>query len=343
MSGRITRPGRTVVAVVVAWVVVPLLVVELFARLLSFVQCEPEVNARASAIPGLLFEPTAGPHRLGFRTPDHGFEREAGVYRVVVLGDSVTFGSGVRMEETFSAVAERELNEGRVVARERTRFVVMSAGVPTYNAEQIEATYRHRVSRYELEHVVYAFHPGDFLANVGFESVFSPGFGVVFPKRVVELGVLPEAALPVMRVSRFANMVGTALVARALALDTAQFVMGEDDKRATEERICGMGAFAASRGERFTLALVNDHVAERPGVCEGSWECEESGALLRRVGRAAQLCGVEVLDLTPVLRDGGVDTFLESQREDRCHPNAAGHALLGAALARHIGEVSLRR
>ncbi len=336
------RGGRVLrgVALVFVWAVVPLVVVEGVARFVAAHGVEEELDYRATSVPGLQFEPRGGPNRLGFRTPDHGFEREAGVYRVAVLGDSVTFGSGVAMGEAFAAVAEARLNVTTASDGAQTRYAVINAGVPSYNTEQVEATYLHRLNRYVLDHVIYVFHPGDVLENIGFDSDLRAGFGVVFPKRVVELGVLPEWLMGLMRVSRVVNMVGTALVARSLALDTARFAWDEGDVARAVGRICAMGVVARGRGEKFTLALIDDHVAGRVGVCANEWECVGSGALLARVGEAARGCGVPVLDLTPVLRDAGVDTFLAEHPDDRCHPNAAGHALLGAALARHIEEVA---
>ena len=58
--------------------------------------------------------------------------KPAGVYRVVVLGDSFTFGGKVPLESTFSPSLERAL-----AARDRSRrYEVVNLAVPGYNTEQ---------------------------------------------------------------------------------------------------------------------------------------------------------------------------------------------------------------
>jgi len=56
-----------------------------------------------------------------------------GRYRILVLGDSCTFGLGVENEESYPAQLEKRLNDG--ADRER-RFEVINAGVPAYASWQ---------------------------------------------------------------------------------------------------------------------------------------------------------------------------------------------------------------
>lgn len=53
-------------------------------------------------------------NRLGFRGREYSLEKPSDAHRIVVLGDSVTFGWGVALEERFTDLVERALNaEGR--------------------------------------------------------------------------------------------------------------------------------------------------------------------------------------------------------------------------------------
>jgi hypothetical protein len=63
---------------------------------------------------------------LGFRGPDIAIEKPPGRTRVLVLGDSMTYGVGVEYEETYSAVLE-SLDP---------RLQVINTGVPGYCGEQ---------------------------------------------------------------------------------------------------------------------------------------------------------------------------------------------------------------
>ena len=49
-------------------------------------------------------------NKIGFRDNDHTIEKPAGVYRIVVLGDSFTEGQGVAFENIYPRVLEKKLN-----------------------------------------------------------------------------------------------------------------------------------------------------------------------------------------------------------------------------------------
>jgi hypothetical protein len=67
----------------------------------------------------------------GLRDREYSLAKPAGVYRVLILGDSTTLGWGVRAEETAAKILERELGP---------RFEVINAGVGNYGTVQ-ELTY----------------------------------------------------------------------------------------------------------------------------------------------------------------------------------------------------------
>jgi lysophospholipase L1-like esterase len=67
-------------------------------------------------------------NNIGFRGEDVNLEKEPGVSRIVMLGDSFTFGAGVRDDETFSAVLEEILN-----ASGTGKFEVLNLGVESYS------------------------------------------------------------------------------------------------------------------------------------------------------------------------------------------------------------------
>lgn len=74
----------------------------------------------------------------GLRDNDYPLGKPSGTYRIMMLGDSTTFGWGVRLEDTAAKILERQLNEGGPV--EGKRFEVMNAGVGNYDTVQ-EVTY----------------------------------------------------------------------------------------------------------------------------------------------------------------------------------------------------------
>ena len=93
----------------------------------------------------------------GFRDRDYTLEPAPGVFRIAALGDSVTFGRGVPLDESFAKVLERSLNTNADGAR---RYEVLNFGVGGYNTVQEVELYRTKVRRYapDLLVVVYVLN-----------------------------------------------------------------------------------------------------------------------------------------------------------------------------------------
>lgn len=66
----------------------------------------------------------------GLRGPEIGYEKPAGTFRILNLGDSVAMGWGVREEETYGRQLEMLLNEQSANGE---RVEVINAGVPGWN------------------------------------------------------------------------------------------------------------------------------------------------------------------------------------------------------------------
>lgn len=67
---------------------------------------------------------------LGFRDREYNITKPAGVFRILMLGDSYTEGHGVRSEDSFSKQLEAMLNAGNKSA---VRYEVVDTGVSSYS------------------------------------------------------------------------------------------------------------------------------------------------------------------------------------------------------------------
>ncbi|NWF39491.1 SGNH/GDSL hydrolase family protein [Mariprofundus sp. NF] len=67
----------------------------------------------------------------GLRDFEYSYEKEKGVFRILVLGDSVTFAFGNDMEAGYSKVLERQLNE--IVEKKYSKVEVINAAHNGYN------------------------------------------------------------------------------------------------------------------------------------------------------------------------------------------------------------------
>lgn len=100
----------------------------------------------------------------GLRDRDHDFEPQPGVFRVVLLGDSVAWGWGVDDGLAFADIAERELGPG---------VEVINLSVPGYSTDQQLATLRGEGRAYRPDLVLLCFVLNDVLGNETREGYLS--------------------------------------------------------------------------------------------------------------------------------------------------------------------------
>lgn len=96
----------------------------------------------------------------GLRDREYPRERDPRVFRILALGDSFTFGVGVRSEDTYPKVLEGLLN-GSSAARGRTTYEVVNAGVEGYGPEQEYASLKGLLGRYQPDLVIVGLYSND--------------------------------------------------------------------------------------------------------------------------------------------------------------------------------------
>lgn len=101
-------------------------------------------------------------NQLGFRDDrEYTAAKPPGTFRILVFGDSVTFGHGARFETTYPYLLERRLKAWRP----DVQWEVWNMGVPGYNTRQ-ELAYLQEVGpRFDPDLVVIGFYPNDFTGN----------------------------------------------------------------------------------------------------------------------------------------------------------------------------------
>lgn len=96
---------------------------------------------------------------LGLRDREIEVAKPAGTYRVLILGDSVTFGWGVAQEQVFPEVLERLWNE--LPPAGFSSVEVINAGVGNYNTSQEVAYFAERGLALAPDLVILAFFLND--------------------------------------------------------------------------------------------------------------------------------------------------------------------------------------
>jgi len=96
-------------------------------------------------------------------TKEHPLRKKPGTVRVLAIGDSFTFGSCVKDEETFSAYLEKKGCE------------VINMGVQGYGTDQIYLRYLLEGRKYGADYVVYGFYEDDIRRNrLSFRTYIKP-------------------------------------------------------------------------------------------------------------------------------------------------------------------------
>lgn len=138
---------------------------------------------RASELPGVIFELKPGLEALfkgvtvkinshGYRDLERTLEKPEGAWRIAVLGDSVTFGWGVALEDVFTQKIEQRLNR----RPDDYRYEVLNFGVPAYNTSQQVADFAARGLAYDPDVVLLLVVDNDFNIS-SFEDAPVPGEG----------------------------------------------------------------------------------------------------------------------------------------------------------------------
>jgi lysophospholipase L1-like esterase len=274
-------------------------------------------------------------NELGLRGPSVEPTPAPGVHRVLALGDSVTFGEGMRVDEAFPALLERELN-----ARGTQRWEVVNAGVEGYNTAAELAYLERRGLALGPSTVVVGFNLNDF----DYAPVLGP------------LGVLTNDQSQRMSSGSLANVSEFYLVLRWMARQITSTVRGgpaatapepapgdpfqpldryvsalrkayyrqPNDERwsVLEQSLAGLGALARARGVRLVIAIVPD--GDQVGVAEPDLTPQQ---------KLVAICArerIECVDLHPDFAAQSADgpLFL-----DIMHPNPKGQQIIARRLA----------
>lgn len=162
----------------IAAAVVAAVAIEIFVRLAwdesrgrpGFFLSDPVRGQRLAAnYDGWFAGVPAHTNALGFRdSRNYSLEKGRNTFRILVLGDSVTFGHGAPFETTYPFLLEQRLKSWRP----DVNWEVWNLGVPGYNTAQELAYLREVGPSYRPDLVVVGFFPNDF---TGVEPISNPG------------------------------------------------------------------------------------------------------------------------------------------------------------------------
>ena len=251
---------------------------------------------------------------MGLRDPERALAKPAGALRVLCLGDSCTFGEGVRAEDAYPARLERLLAESLA-----PRAVeAWNAGVQAYGTAEAVELLATRLLVTQPDVVTLGFFLND---ATGFE------------RTIAEFTAALEPA-PLSRLARASRVVETIERARHAAEIERRFV------ETTRASFRSDGFERCRAGFRRLRELADRHgfralVLVLPALMDldGDYPFEAEHAL---VLAALEEAGCEALDLLPSFR--GLDARTVWVHPTDHHPNARAHALVAERLAERLTE-----
>ena len=252
---------------------------------------------------------------LGFRSPETTRERPDGVFRILGVGDSFTFGTGVRQEHTFLA----RLDERLAQADGPERYEVLNLGVMGYNTPQEMALLEHVGPDLDAQLVIVCLFLND-MEGGGTHALFNVD---AKRSRLARHSKLADrVAWMLQRKRQIADL--TASYHASFATDSAGWLLAQRLLVETRARL-------EARETKLVLMIF-------PVL----WDLGESypfKAVHGTVSEFARENGIPFLDLLPAFEGrNGPELWVHPTNQ---HPNEEGHAIAGDALYDFLTESSL--
>lgn len=309
-----------------AWI--PRSTVALGATLLSLVGAELWARGQEGTVvfpwdqPGRGFATrprTRGSNAWGFHERNIAPGREPSARRVVVLGDSLTWGTG-KAEQTWTRAAEDALGPP---------WQVLNFGHYGYDGEACAATLRYVASQWSPDVVVYASYTNDLLRN----TIINTGsFG--YP---VWIGSQPT---PLPRPLRQTS----ALLRAFEGVWLARGLVQRPDPDFYRAQVADMAEQSHALGASFVVFGLVPHVFAGD-TCEADAAfCDWHRASVEVQEATVRAMGIPWIPVEPMLDATGAESFYPLDSGDHDHPDPAGHQVMGrgfaAALSAALGPAS---
>lgn len=249
---------------------------------------------------------------LGLRGPESTLEKPPGRFRILAFGDSFTFGTGVREEDTWIAVLRRGLQGEGVPAYE-----VLNFGIPAVDTSEEVALLRHRGLAFEPDLVIVCVFLNDAGGGAA-HAAFDAG------PRSWELPAWRRSSQLIDRVLRIRE---SRVALRELARSYNES-FAEDSPGWRRARAALREARRLAEEHDFELALVLFPVLYQ---LSGDYPFEPAHRALRRFAASEDL---PLLDLRPAFAGhDGPELWAHPTNQ---HPNDVGHRIAGQAVRRFL-------
>ncbi|HOW97034.1 MAG TPA: GDSL-type esterase/lipase family protein [Kiritimatiellia bacterium] len=264
---------------------------------------------------------------FGLRDGEHELSKPPGVFRILGLGDSFTYGVGAAFEETYLHRLEQMLNTR---PGDHPRVEIIKAGIPRYFPEPERILLEKLGLQFQPDLVIVGFVPNDVIDTFyGLDAVTVDPSGYLLTRQAASPGAVGRFLYKRSHLCRL-------VLARFMAWRNdrvenwaAVYEAGgahEADWRRIEDEFARMAALAGSIGARLVIA----HVPRK-----GPWT-DAHDYPARRLAAWAEANGAGFVDTRPAMRAAPSAPPLYYPKDGHCTPT--GYAMVAGAIARGLEE-----
>ena len=281
--------------------------------------------------PGLKYAQVVGPERDAVRGWVAGMSpptKRPGIRRVLAVGDSLTWGLGVRREQAWPAVLERRL----------TNTEVFNLGMCGYDAEQGISLITHHLGAWQPDLVIWATYTNDvdptfLMFGAHDEHPVFVGTSIPEPARM-----LPEwISLQLVQRSAMFRQIQAAKLARVLSSGHTPDISPEW----YAGQLADLNDWSEATGTPVLALALPDHTQAAPERCTefiAEKDCNDQVAAYARVTQALSASGLRWVDGQRIYASSGQPHFMGGDR-DTGHPTPEGHAVIAAGLTSLVHSV----
>jgi lysophospholipase L1-like esterase len=260
----------------------------------------------------------------GLRGPEYPTPKPSGLFRILLVGDSFTFGYGVAEDSTYGAQLQRMLRSRPASCGS---VQVINGGVNGYNTEQEVAFVKQLGLPLEPDLIILGFNPNDIMSRAEGKTMLRHlGFKKALGRSAVYQFFAPRLKAVVLR---RAGEEYDSTIAKFIAGDPSVALRGEEVRQELDS-LAGVGEKSAFR-VAVAIFPFADQVYSAP---KGPWPPE----IFSRLESTAE---IPVLDLLPAFRAAarqGQDLFLD---EPTHHPNPRALHIVALELQRFLDSRGL--
>ena len=282
---------------------------------------ERELCTLSSPIPDLIYTGKpgkCGKNSRGYRDRERSFDKSEGIFRVVVIGDSVASGHGVPIENSVASLLEEDLNQ---TASGEGTVEVVNLSVTGYSTSQQLIVLEREAFRYKPDLIIWSY-----VLNDPFHPVYhNPNgeIGLYHYRPSWHAAHFVDKKLFLIREKfRKKNCYGN-------EIHLSKHCIYREEIKANIQQI---GRIAAAEG--VPILFVIHPVFDR----EGGFSPYFLATVHEELADFASTAGLSVLDLTDTYahHDPGELAFPMLKGYDPWHPNEKGHAIAAEALFTQI-------